>query len=843
MTLSESFWEKSLEVAPNEVIQHLDKTLQELLHASAAGKLDIAESRLDSLSPRAARHLYDLHRLHQKMGDILPADLTVIKHIHQIDASVAKFTIHLHNHQDIPQLSYQQSMLVDKIKRDFGNTADKEITGLLSDLFDDHGTDNGTSLALHHLQNNLFAANADRVIQDSSLQWLAVRDYREEVTTAVKMIRQMLADDNTLKCADIAILLPNNDEYTTTMANELDKNGIPCSGLPGSEPVRDLGCELIRNFIAALQPPAPIMAAAALFTSPLMPWSVTNAIRMGQTIMDGYGYPEDNSVTELITNPPQTPTELIAVLERLIDLIGIDDTTARHQSRAQQLVTELIVTLTSCQEIDWMQLERQLTPQQLFDSDKTSYHQEGVGIFLEAQEPWRRCRVLLVLGLTAGHYPAMPTVSPIFSPADVAAINTSDNITRGNLMTNQQLLQQRRLLFKRQLQTATDEITFFAPHRDGGGEHLSTSESLIFMAQLFTNTSEADDLLFYSDDPIQRDKICHLVYIEKAGVPPQLLPRKLEANDLNLNCNLLALRCDKEGNQKPESPSGLETLMVSPLAWLLHRYHLEPQPWCIDTLDVMTRGSLAHSVFEHLFAPDKPVPQSSAIAAQISILLSDAAQEMFPLLLRDEWRIERRNLQRELTVAAQRWGEILTEINATVIGVEVPLNGTLDGTPIAGIADLLLRLPNGRLLVVDYKKSGSSARIKRMDKGYDSQANLYRIMIETGGATDGSTELQQTLRQAQQISVMYYLLNDQTALSDSNNWTQNNIAGWLEMGDAISDNAMALINERITQLCNGQIILNCVDEKTEFEKETGIKPYAFENSPLVELFMTEEINN
>jgi hypothetical protein len=173
----------------------------------------------------------------------------------------------------------------------------------------------------------------------------------------------------------------------------------------------------------------------------------------------------------------------------------------------------------------------------------------------------------------------------------------------------------------------------------------------------------------------------------------------------------------------------------------------------------------------------------------------------------------------------------------------VPLNGTLDGTPIAGIADLLLRLPNGRLLVVDYKKSGSSARIKRMDKGYDSQANLYRIMIETGGATDGSTELQQTLRQAQQISVMYYLLNDQTALSDSNNWTQNNIAGWLEMGDAISDNAMALINERITQLCNGQIILNCVDEKTEFEKETGIKPYAFENSPLVELFMTEEINN
>ena len=46
---------------------------------------------------------------------------------------------------------------------------------------------------------------------------------------------------------------------------------------------------------------------------------------------------------------------------------------------------------------------------------------------------------------------------------------------------------------------------------------------------------------------------------------------RFTAEDLNFDRDLLALRTDKEGQLKPESPSSLETLMVSRLAWLLRR--------------------------------------------------------------------------------------------------------------------------------------------------------------------------------------------------------------------------------------------------------------------------------
>ena len=39
---------------------------------------------------------------------------------------------------------------------------------------------------------------------------------------------------------------------------------------------------------------------------------------------------------------------------------------------------------------------------------------------------------------------------------------------------------------------------------------------------------------------------------------------------------------------------------------------------------------------------------------------------------------------------------------------------------------------NKGTLVADYKKSSSSSRQKRMEAGYDLQAELYKIMIQSG---------------------------------------------------------------------------------------------------------------
>ncbi len=826
----EPFWAESMQVAPRQVLAHLDRTMRELLHATSDTDLGVVAAAAGRLRPRVAGNLADLYRLHRHMDYILPGDLAVLKQICSSDVSEACFAVKVYRHRRVPLLSRQQLMLIEKLDENCSAPFDRDIECLLAQVFDGHSNCPG---ALGHLHNNLFNAAAGQVALDETLQWLALRDYREEITSAVAMIRQMLADDPDLGCGDIAILTPDISAYTATLAGELENNAIPCSGLQVSVPVRDLGGELLRSFIAALQPPTAKMAYAALFSSPLMPWAPGVGNRWAQAIMDGYGLPQDNPLTAVLAVAPDNTGRLVESLQALVELVPVNDFTSRHRARLQQLVQEISHELPGDGAIDWPLLERLLPVQQLCDSSTSDYYQQAVAVFSAHQEPWRSCRVLLVLGFTAGCYPAVAPTGPVFSQDDIAAINT---VIAGELVTSKQILQQRRELFRRQLQAATDAITFFVPQRNGAGEALTMCESQIFMAQLFSDIGDAKELLLHADNREQRNKIRHLVYEDKAEADTALhLP---VAVDLELKRDLLALRRDQEGHQKPESPSGLETLLVSPLAWLLHRFHLEPQAWSVDSLDVLTRGSLAHRVFEHLFSPGQPVPKAQVIAERVPQLLREAAREIFPLLQRDEWRVERRNLQRELITAARRWGEILTAIDATIIGVEVPLSGYLDKVPVAGIADLLLRLPDGRLLVVDYKKSGSSARIKRMEKGYDSQANLYRVMITSGGTTDND-QLQQILRQARHISVMYYLLNDQVALSDSSGWSINDIAGWHEMGDAIADNAMELIAERLDQLRHGRVILNNTSDMDEFEKTTGIKPYALENSPLIKMFMKQ----
>ena len=58
------------------------------------------------------------------------------------------------------------------------------------------------------------------------------------------------------------------------------------------------------------------------------------------------------------------------------------------------------------------------------------------------------------------------------------------------------------------------------------------------------------------------------------------------------------------------------------------------------------------------------------------------------------------------------------------------------GIAVHGQTDLILGLPGDRLLVVDYKRSSSRKRLTQMQKGFDSQASLYRAMIASGGPKD-----------------------------------------------------------------------------------------------------------
>lgn len=830
-SFTDAFWSSSFEVDPQAVVEHLESTLALLLHATPHSPPTVVADTGSFLSERARRYLADIQRLHEAMQYTLPSDLALIEQLLAVARPEGGYALSVYRHETMPALTCRQQALIRKITDDYGIGADTGLAGCLLRIFQPVQSASATLTAL---QTSVFSTLNNKVARDTSLQWVAVRDYQEEIELTAGMIQQIMGKNKLLSYSDFAVLLPDATEYAVAASAVFAKAGIPLSGLSKQTSLRDIGAETVHHFITALQVPAPCMARAALLTSPYMPWQQDKGSRLAQSLMDGNPLPEGNPLAALIQDRPATSGELIQRLKKFLALISAGQAPERHTARLRGVIGEMLAFVSGAETIDWKALEMMATPKLLRDDAMAAFLQQGVSVFQENEEPWRNCRILFVLGFTAGHYPVRPGVSPLFSQDDIRRLN---NCLGYRLELDDEFALQKRELFKRQICSASDEITFLVPRRDAGGGVLHPSESLTFMAQLFSGVGKPEELLLESDREEHRSLIHNLAL----AVPAQpVAPRKPGTNDPVLGCNLLTRRKDREGNQKTESPSGLEVLLVSPLMWLLQRYGMEPREWGPDTLDVMTKGTLAHAVFEYLFAPGRPLPEKSDISEMVTTALVAATKETFPLLECDEWRVEFRHLKRDIEKAALAWKKMLKELSAVATAVEVTLVGKLDTLPLSGTADLLLSLPNGRMLVVDYKKSSSKGRIERMKKGFDMQTSLYRIMLKTGGAANDET-LASTLKNVGEIGAMYYLLNDQTAVSDSSGWTEGIIAGFHEMGDGISENALMLIRERVGQLETGQIVLNSIADEEWFEKKAGIKPYAFDNSPLVRLFMKQGV--
>ena len=123
------------------------------------------------------------------------------------------------------------------------------------------------------------------------------------------------------------------------------------------------------------------------------------------------------------------------------------------------------------------------------------------------------------------------------------------------------------------------------------------------MQQIVSGIDDAESLILELDVQADRERIRLLPKIEPVQPSP---PRDLVAEDIQFKFDLLELRTDTEGNLLPESPSGLETLMVSRLAWLLRRIKAEPLGWEPERPNVMLLGTLTHRVFRGAFPGVSP---------------------------------------------------------------------------------------------------------------------------------------------------------------------------------------------------------------------------------------------
>ncbi len=840
-----SFWSASLKAVPSEttaITGIIDNTLATLLEGNKPG-VTLLPPVAGALPSRTVTYLTDLAYLHESMGRVLPPHLAVIRSLLDLPSERMLRPLMVYSHPDLPPLNPWQSALIEKLNQTAGDVELPELASLLAPI----GPSAPISSALGHLQRTLFERTSQKKELDDSVQWLAVRDYLLEIEVCAGMVQQALADDPSLQYADIALLLPADQTYYGPVANTFGVAGIPLSGLACSSSARDLGREAVSLLLTCLDGLSPVMALASLVVSPLMPWNRVTANRLAQqAIVSNFRMelPDDASETaqtmaRLIRTRITTSAQLKTCLTRFPDLLSQAEELLQHREQAETVCAKLTSLLdeSASGPIPWHELKVIASPQAHPVQQQAKYTLQGVAVFHEGEEPWRPVRRMFVLGCSDGHYPRPSSKYSFFTDNELEQIRSCCGCQLVTVAEKSRLLRQQ---FRRKLCSASEQVTFLLPRRDPAGKTLTPSAAVTFSAALFTGVDDAEGLVLELDSETERNTAIGLPH-----VPDQrpVSPRQPEPHDLKFDKNLLELDQRADGSLKPESPSRLEKLMVSPLAWLLERLGVEPLEWQPETLDVMSKGTLAHAVFELLFAPEVPLPDSDQIENQVPELLESLITAQMPFLNRGEWEVERKHLQQDILKAAQQWRDILRRTGARPIAVEIGLQGVFEGIPIHGNADLLLELAPDRLYVVDYKKSASGDRRKRMKAGYDHQAQLYRTMIRTGGlkepgkAPAGLADKLGHLRDNGEIGTLYYLLNDQTGLADTTGWLPGSTGNPEEMNTETSSNAMQLIKYRFTQVRNGWIELNTQVDEKEFKDKRGISAYALKGNPLVAMWM------
>lgn len=855
--MPDAFWAKSRNIAPSETDAIIGSHLTQLLEGLGPAR-QLGELASVILSERLGSRINNFITLHKQMGGILDPELASINDIIAAGSERRLRSLRVYHLADWPKLNPWQQTLVDHLNS-LAEPEDASLRQLLDKLVSHPSASEGT--ALRFAQEQIFTLPSNRMLLNpQSAQWLSLRDSLQEIEVCASMIQHALnKSGGELKPSNIAILIPDDEQYAAMTHSLFASAGLSLSDPGYKDSIRDLAAETLLNLLLSLNKPSPLLAVASLVTSPLMPWSAATGNIFAQRIMDGnfnanYYREVEGKEKELlefilkgVSSPKQLAWFLTTVLSK--NLTG-NDTLKQHVKRAAELCTILAESLPASGDIPWKELIAVVSPSLMQGDSSHTLYQESIALFREGYEPWRKVKQLYVLGCSEGHYPSSPQLSHVFTEADMVALQTA-GVTIETMSERSLKLRE---LFKRQISSATEHVTFFVPRRDSAGKPLAPSASLTFAARLFFTTNKELKQVDMDEETLCLELETADGRTQAYGVPvaaPVVSSEKSAPvpETLQLCTNLLQ---DNNGTFRMESPSRLETVMLSPLAWLFDRFGIKAREWEPESLDIMAKGTLAHDVFEHLFKPGGKIPTAAEIEAESGVkrLLADAIKKKMIFIENDEWSVERAHLERDIIKAALKWGEVLRKIGADIVAAEVPLQGTFAEIPVHGNADLLLELPDNRLLVVDYKKSGSKGRRTRMNEGYDSQAELYRTMIKSGGLEDkkyytppeGLKEKLALYRNAGEIGTLYYLMNDQTALSDTKGLLARNIAGVEEIKTDTSKTAMDLIRRRIRELSDGVIDLRLIEPEKDLKGKRGLGTYGLDSSPLVRMFLKEPLS-
>ncbi|MFC6637394.1 PD-(D/E)XK nuclease family protein [Sulfitobacter sp. JBTF-M27] len=827
-------WSASMAVAPMETATAVFSALRSLAMATKSLSPDEVDlSGLDQDS-RLYRHLAALCDLWRQSPAALSEDLQVYAHVLRSTATDAL--------EPLPLVTAEPCTFASPIERSL-HAHLLEHHGLASEAFQQEwvmrrsplltGAEEKTSL--WRVQQGLTGADIAPAPLDESLSFFALRDEAEEADFAAARAQRLI--DEGVAPHEIAILVPDEIGYFAQLRRAFDTLGLPISGLPDLPVRRDIAGETLLHLLLCLQSPAPAMALASLYISPLMPWPATTGLQLAREVMQGRFDPYVASALTgrakrlyalLRSNLSQTPSGILEALEQAAQNLNDSPELRDDITQFRSKLTAVRGVLSQSGTLDWTGLFRIATPGSAKPTSSDPFV-EGVSVFTETAMPWRPARHLIALGMSGNRWPRTVSASPLFLDGELQLLRKKTGL---NVETRGDALARRLEKLRRQFLCGSETLTLLRPVFAANGSRQPPAAALSLVARTIgdeANDPEDEETLIHDLRSISAERWPFAHRFVAADTKAQSLP---EDGALHLDRDLLRRQLTDDGRMRPQSPSRLETLLVSPLAWSLSEFGAEPITWAPEGLNIMVAGTIAHDVLEFLFPRDAPLPDHAKIDASVPKLLTAAIQRYAPFLQRSIWAVEREGLARDIRNAAHAWRDTLEGLGASVIDNEIDLRGTAFDIRLRGRADCLLQLAGGSLLVVDHKKSGTPKRRARLEAGWDLQLGLYRAMLMHSEKTD--PVLEDALAGNPAIGVAYHLINDQGVLLEGLEPPDGVVT--VMQGD-ISGQAMSMLDTRLQEIGEGLIRLNTEDDRKFFEKTANLAPYALDASPLIARFM------
>jgi len=808
-----AFWVKSIKVDEVSVIKQLDKSLKHILSSLP---LNGSLSKIENPANKSETYFNDLVELHQNMQGTRPLSQQMAKEWFTNANNPSLDTINLYYCADLFHFDFWQQEIIDRLSENskYNSVNHSMIFNVLDEISKE------TESEFTSLKNRLFTSQSPMAMP-SDLKCLKPRDDVEACEVVASMIQK--ATSQGVGFDEIAVVYPVGTHYPIWLSKVFKQAGINVSNLSTHQPVFDWQTVLLRDLVVLQTHNTPPMARMSVLSNPLMPWrSHKSRISIIERALEDKVRAVADEISEGLMDLLQQKTDnanqmiqwLKTVATHLKPLNEQGLTTERLNDKLKQLETwfELYANDTFAEQCQ--KVLNQLQPHSLNLSSEKTHTLNAVTVLASNEVLLKPVKHLFVLGFNQGHYSSNAS-----NMASQTVLNNQAWLLLGeqvgfdlNTFEKKVCFDQNQL--KALLGQTLESLTILASQQDFEGGRLHLSETALDLALCFMAPEKVDPDALFEALPKSNHPLLEFEEI----IIPELGSRII--GDIDLKTNILGLHTDEDGNQRPESPSSFETMMVSPLAWLLERQGLKDKGWQVQELDVMLQGTVAHKVFE-LFKNKQTEAFSDSLYNQ---LFHQAVTKEAPFLLEPEWRLELIQLKQQVKPAFEKFVTWLSKTGWQIAEVEQRFTGQIWGVPVKGFADAILTKEKS-VLVLDYKKSKSKDRLTRLSHGFDLQTYIYRELYQQEhGQTD--------------INSGYYNLNDQVMVFDQIQTVDSDIkvvAPEISIEEQ-SVEARNLVQQRLSQLKSGQVELNTNQDKVNWEKE-GIKAYALKDNPVVTRFM------